>query len=192
VIVPPFASLWDRGFESCFRQRRVRNELYSYQAPPCRRADAIVVLRQPIDRLAHVALPLGCCVSTHLLLPEELEWRGDPRPRRRDDGDRRGLLGDPGDAHSRYIEVAVGSSMVGCLYLPNGNPAPGPKFDYKLRWFERLRRKREQRTWLEVRILEPAAKAGDLEAFRKSVEDRGEFAADSPLEEDGFEPPVPP
>jgi exonuclease III len=38
----------------------------------------------------------------------------------------------------RYIEAAVGGLIVGCLYLPNGNPAPGAKFDYKLRWFERL------------------------------------------------------
>src|SRR5690348_2646962 len=43
------------------------------------------------------------------------------------------LPGDPGDAHSRYIEAAIGGMIVGCLYLPNGNPAPGPKFDYKLR-----------------------------------------------------------
>ena len=50
----------------------------------------------------------------------------------------RGLPGDPEDSHSRYIEAAVGGLIVGCLYLPNGNPAPGPKFDYKLRWFERL------------------------------------------------------
>ncbi len=51
---------------------------------------------------------------------------------------RRGLPGDPDDAHSRYIEAAIGGIVVGCLYLPNGNPALGPKFDYKLRWFERL------------------------------------------------------
>ena len=51
---------------------------------------------------------------------------------------RRGLPGDPGDAESRYIEAAVNGLVIGCLYLPNGNPAPGPKFDYKLRWFERL------------------------------------------------------
>lgn len=50
----------------------------------------------------------------------------------------RGLPGDPDDAHSRYIEGAVGGILIGCLYLPNGNPAPGPKFDYKLRWFDRL------------------------------------------------------
>jgi len=51
---------------------------------------------------------------------------------------RRGLPGDADDAHSRYIEAAIDGMIVGCLYLPNGNPAPGPKFDYKLRWFQRL------------------------------------------------------
>ncbi|MXV14537.1 exodeoxyribonuclease III [Hufsiella ginkgonis] len=40
--------------------------------------------------------------------------------------------------HSRYIEAFTGGIVVGCLYLPNGNPVPGPKFDYKLRWFKRL------------------------------------------------------
>lgn len=51
---------------------------------------------------------------------------------------RRVLPGDPEDSHSRYIEAQVNGVIVGCLYLPNGNPAPGPKFDYKLQWFERL------------------------------------------------------
>lgn len=51
---------------------------------------------------------------------------------------RRGLPGDPDDSHSRYIEAVVNEVVIGCLYLPNGNPAPGPKFDYKLKWFERL------------------------------------------------------
>lgn len=50
----------------------------------------------------------------------------------------RGLPGDPEDSQSRYIEAAVGGVLVGGLYLPNGNPRPGPKFDYKLRWMERL------------------------------------------------------
>jgi exodeoxyribonuclease-3 len=50
----------------------------------------------------------------------------------------RGLPGDPDDVQSRYIEGTAGGARVGCLYLPNGNPAPGPKFDYKLRWFDRL------------------------------------------------------
>ncbi|MET3900416.1 exodeoxyribonuclease-3 [Devosia sp. UYZn731] len=51
---------------------------------------------------------------------------------------RRGLPGDPDDLHSRYLEAAVEGIIIGCLYLPNGNPAPGPKFDYKLKWFERF------------------------------------------------------
>jgi exodeoxyribonuclease III len=53
---------------------------------------------------------------------------------------RRALPGDPSDEHSRYIEATVGDIVVGCLYLPNGNPAPGPRFDYKLRWLDRLAR----------------------------------------------------
>lgn len=48
------------------------------------------------------------------------------------------LPGDDEDTHSRYIEANVNGIRIGCLYLPNGNPAPGPKFDYKLKWFERL------------------------------------------------------
>ena len=51
---------------------------------------------------------------------------------------RRGLPGDPDDTHSRYIEAEVNGIVIGCLYLPNGNPQPGPKFEYKLKWFQRL------------------------------------------------------
>jgi exodeoxyribonuclease-3 len=51
---------------------------------------------------------------------------------------RRDLPGDGSDRQSRYIEAAVGGVLVGCLYLPNGNPQPGPKFSYKLAWFDRL------------------------------------------------------
>jgi exodeoxyribonuclease-3 len=53
---------------------------------------------------------------------------------------RRGLPRAAGDVQSRYLEAAVGGVLVGCLYLPNGNPAPGPKFDYKLAWLERFHR----------------------------------------------------
>jgi exodeoxyribonuclease-3 len=53
---------------------------------------------------------------------------------------RRELPGDPTDRQSRYIEAAINGVIVGCLYLPNGNPQPGPKFDYKLAWFARLQR----------------------------------------------------
>ena len=51
---------------------------------------------------------------------------------------RTALPGDPGDNQSRYIEAAIDGMLVGCIYLPNGNPQPGPKFDYKLAWFKRL------------------------------------------------------
>ena len=52
---------------------------------------------------------------------------------------RRGLPGDPADTQARYLEAAVEGVVVGCLYAPNGNPQPGPKFEYKLAWLERLR-----------------------------------------------------
>jgi exodeoxyribonuclease-3 len=57
----------------------------------------------------------------------------DPIPTRTE------LPGDPGDREARYIEAAVKGIIVTSLYLPNGNPQPGPKFDYKLAWFKRLR-----------------------------------------------------
>ncbi|KQM28490.1 MULTISPECIES: exodeoxyribonuclease III [unclassified Sphingomonas] len=51
----------------------------------------------------------------------------------------RGLTGEPEDEHSRYLEAEVDGVVVASIYLPNGNPQPGPKFDYKLRWIDRLR-----------------------------------------------------
>ncbi len=51
---------------------------------------------------------------------------------------KKGLPGDPEDLQSRYLEAKVGKLLIGCLYLPNGNPYPGPKFEYKLAWFKRL------------------------------------------------------
>ena len=56
---------------------------------------------------------------------------------------RTGLPGDPTDTQSRYIEAAVAGVLIGCLYAPNGNPQPGPKFDYKLAWLHRLARHAE-------------------------------------------------
>jgi exodeoxyribonuclease-3 len=52
---------------------------------------------------------------------------------------RTALPGDRSDQEARYIEAAVSGVIIGCLYLPNGNPQPGPKFDYKLAWFRRLK-----------------------------------------------------
>jgi exodeoxyribonuclease III len=71
---------------------------------------------------------------------------------------RRGLPGDPEDVQSRYIEAAIGGLVIGCVYLPNGNPAPGSKFDYKLRWFERLAAYASELLVLEI----PVVLAGDF------------------------------
>jgi exodeoxyribonuclease-3 len=70
----------------------------------------------------------------HALWHGQKSWNGVAAPQEI----RRVLPGDPEDSHSRYIEATVDGITIGCLYLPNGNPAPGPKFDYKLKWFERL------------------------------------------------------
>jgi len=51
---------------------------------------------------------------------------------------RRGLAGEAEDEQARYLEADVFGIRVACIYLPNGNPQPGPKFDYKLRWMDRL------------------------------------------------------
>lgn len=58
----------------------------------------------------------------------------------------RALPGDAADKEARYVEAAIDGVLFACLYLPNGNPQPGPKFDYKMRWFERLRL-RAQELW---------------------------------------------
>ncbi|MEL4890594.1 exodeoxyribonuclease III [Xanthomonas protegens] len=71
---------------------------------------------------------------------------------------RRGLPGDPRDTQSRYIEAMAHGVLVGCLYLPNGNPCPGPKFDYKLDWFARLQRHAQQL----VALPHPVALIGDF------------------------------
>lgn len=70
---------------------------------------------------------------------------------------RTSLPGDPADRESRYIEAAVNGVLVGCIYLPNGNPQPGPKFEYKLAWLDRLIR--HARTVRKAGI--PAVLAGD-------------------------------
>ncbi|HEX7711655.1 MAG TPA: exodeoxyribonuclease III [Sphingomonadaceae bacterium] len=70
----------------------------------------------------------------------------------------RGLPGDPQDDHSRYLEADVGGVRVCNLYLPNGNPQPGPKFDYKLAWMKRLRDRLARLKALEI----PAVALGDF------------------------------
>lgn len=70
----------------------------------------------------------------------------------------RGLDGDPDDLQSRYLEAMINNVLVCCLYLPNGNPAPGPKFDYKLAWFERF----SERTKQLLDMKKPVILAGDF------------------------------
>ena len=71
---------------------------------------------------------------------------------------RRGLPGDAEDLQSRYIEAMVNGVVIGCLYLPNGNPAPGPKLEYKLAWFQRLHDHAQQLLSYEL----PTVLAGDF------------------------------
>lgn len=71
---------------------------------------------------------------------------------------RRGLPGDPKDDQSRYLEAAAHGVIVGGLYLPNGNPQPGPKFDYKLKWMQRLHKHAKSL----VALPHPVALIGDF------------------------------
>ena len=69
-----------------------------------------------------------------------------------------GLPGDPEDEQARYLEADVMGIRIVCIYLPNGNPVPGPKFDYKLAWMERLRSRMRKIWQSEV----PCAVVGDF------------------------------
>lgn len=68
------------------------------------------------------------------------------------------LPGDDEDVQSRYIEALIDGIVIACLYLPNGNPAPGPKLEYKLKWFDRLAERAE--TLLNLKI--PVILIGDF------------------------------
>jgi exodeoxyribonuclease III len=80
-----------------------------------------------------------------------------------------GLPGDPDDSHSRYIEAEVGGLIVASIYLPNGNPIGTDKFDYKLKWIERLRAHAAELLAEE----QPVVLAGD---FNVVPEDRDVFS----------------
>jgi exodeoxyribonuclease-3 len=71
---------------------------------------------------------------------------------------RRGLPGDPSDKQSRYIEAAVNGVIIACLYAPNGNPQPGPKFEYKLAWMRRL----QHHVAMLAKLPHPVVLAGDF------------------------------
>ena len=78
-----------------------------------------------------------------------------------------GLPGDPDDTHSRYIEAEVAGIVIGSIYLPNGNPRPGPKFDYKLAWLDRLRAHAAELLAEEV----PVVLAGDYNVIPTPAHD---------------------
>jgi len=82
----------------------------------------------------------------------------------------RGLAGDPGDVQSRYLEAAVNGILIGCLYLPNGNPIGTAKFAYKLKWMERF-----------------AARAAELVALESPVVLAGDYNV-IPTEADVYKP----
>jgi len=76
------------------------------------------------------------------------------------------LPGDPTDGAVRYIEAAVNGVLVGCLYAPNGNPQPGPKFDYKLRWLDRLAKHADEL----IRSGLPVVLAGDFNVVPEATD----------------------
>ena len=78
----------------------------------------------------------------------------------------RGLADEPEDEHSRYLEAEVFGLRVACIYLPNGNPQPGPKFEYKLRWMARLRRRMALIAAEEV----PAIATGDFNVIPRDCD----------------------
>jgi len=70
----------------------------------------------------------------------------------------RSLPGNPNDIQSRYLEVIIDQIVICCLYLPNGNPFPGPKFEYKMEWIKRLQKRTKQ--FIEMDL--PAVLIGDF------------------------------
>ncbi len=84
----------------------------------------------------------------------------------------RGLAGDPADDHARYLEAEVCGVRIASIYLPNGNPQPGPKFDYKLAWFDRLAARAAECLASE----KPVVLAGDYNVCPQSVDVYSETA----------------
>jgi exodeoxyribonuclease-3 len=79
---------------------------------------------------------------------------------------RRELPGDGADDQSRYLEAAINGVLIACLYLPNGNPRPGPKFDFKLKWFDRLARHAQSLRDAGV----PVVMAGDFNVMPTDID----------------------
>jgi len=106
----------------------------------------------------------------HAVWHGQKSWNGVAMLVREEHGEpqevKRGLAGDPTDEQSRYIEAIVNGVLVAGLYLPNGNPAPGPKFDYKLAWMERL----HARTQAMIDSGVPAVVCGDFNVIPTALD----------------------
>ncbi|ASK29320.1 exodeoxyribonuclease III [Chryseobacterium sp. T16E-39] len=76
------------------------------------------------------------------------------------------LPGDPDDVQSRYIEAIINQTVICCLYLPNGNPYPGPKFDYKLSWIKRLQKRTDEFIKMDL----PAVIIGDFNIIPTEID----------------------
>lgn len=94
-------------------------------------------LKAPMEKIPQQAIEDA---GYHAIWHGQKSWNGVAILSRNEPPEeiRRALPGDPEDINSRYIEAKINGIIIGCLYLPNGNPAPGPKFDYKMQWLERF------------------------------------------------------
>jgi exodeoxyribonuclease-3 len=122
-------------------------------------------LKAPQERFPHEAIRAA---GYHAIWHGQKSWNGVAILARAGEPveSARGLPGDPEDVQSRYIEATVGGVRVGCLYLPNGNPAPGPRFDYKLRWFDRLAAHASKL----VKMRRPVVLAGDYNVIPEEID----------------------
>jgi exodeoxyribonuclease III len=114
-------------------------------------------LKAPSEKFPEKAI---AALGYHSIWHGQKSWNGVAVLTRSDSAEEvcRTLPGEEEDVQSRYLEVLVDGILVCCLYLPNGNPVPGPKFDYKLRWFERLYQRAE--TLIDMDI--PVVLTGDF------------------------------
>jgi len=109
-------------------------------------------LKAPNDRFPEQAINAA---GYYAIWHGQKSWNGVAVLSRVDDMQELGrtLPGDKEDGHSRYLEVVTQGILVACLYLPNGNPAPGIKLEYKLGWFKRLRARAKKLLALEVPVV---------------------------------------
>lgn len=108
-------------------------------------------LKAPDDRFPKAALKKA---GYHAIWHGQKAWNGVAILSKKEIQEvRRGLPGDPDDSQSRYIEAITFQKVIGCIYLPNGNPYPGLKFDYKIKWFKRFAAHAKKLMAMELPVL---------------------------------------